>query len=177
MKKILPKPILIVTSVIVLLIIAGCLLWSSHRQKAYLKAVQDASERIGFVALLSEFITSEYYNVWHGAIYDHKIEINGVTHYTSDFNDAISMRKDKIDYKILDAAIYSMDSAMKVTIKICPKKYNKLQSDLMQLYVVSSEYARLAKFPEGSLTTFSAKCSELGTEFMKKQKQISIQIP
>ncbi|MCW0507971.1 hypothetical protein [Riemerella anatipestifer] len=149
---------------------------SCSNKTQYKKGISDAYVELGGAFFWADMITGEVASVWHRAIFDRSYQ----GQYVSDFNEALAQFRNE---DVMKTSIDSMDSCYNKgvsnveKIKNPPKEYEGVYNDIVILATKTGELVKLAKEPEGSLTSFSEKRSRLKEEINAKMHEIALKNP
>jgi len=175
------KLTLIQKTVLIVVIVLFCGVYfgfTKYSEKNYAKNVKEATTQMIVVSTVSQLVTDYYSNIWRNAIYKEKTWSDYTSpYYCKDFNRALVIAKE-------DQSIVSFLKEMnnKVdTVEILMKDLNnpsskniELHTDMVDLYLSTKEFAKLANNPEGSLQSFNQRTGDLTSKISTLVEKIKL---
>lgn len=139
----------------------------------YKKKLESTLTEMVRSAAFAGVTVSSYQDVWRTAIYDN--EYRGA--YCSDFNEALGdyiPKTQELDsYKTALSSFVDMEDRLRELQK-APSKYRGAHDEMIILYTHLSELWSHAKWPNGSLQSFSEDIRRLDKEIAAKSKEIRL---
>ena len=160
----------IITSIIILLIIASSLFyWKYYNDKNYSKELKEAASTMNFQSFVADQMAFGYVSHWRAAI-----------KFNSDFNEWI---EDKRQEFLKDGSIETLsmtkDYVSKKLKKLNnpPNKFKDAYETAVEMFGYYDEFTSLAIQPSGSLQSYSQKTTNLYSEISKIYKQFEVRMP
>lgn len=149
-----------------------------RKLKKYGEDLDVAASSMIIWAATAEEMNDQYYSVWHDAIYEDKVVIDGETAY--DFNDALQLQYDLFESEgklgELQGGIMFTKNFM-TDLKNPPEKYEDAYEALVEMYKPFQKYTALAESPDGSLQSFSETTNQLVSEINAAKEEFDIKLP
>jgi hypothetical protein len=148
--------------------------------KDYHDSIDDVSRQIYNFAAESQNVLAKYSEVWHDAIFDKKVTINGQARYNSayDFNDAITFKKEELsaDIVVIQANVETAKKSLK-DLKNPPEGYSEAYNAVMELFDAANEMATQTQSPSGSLIEFNKNINALIADVKTYYDKFNLVLP
>lgn len=175
--KIKTKVSLILLAIIIAISIPSFFIIRNMKEQAFINNTRLIISMIQSDKGLTDRTIELYIEVWHNAVYKEGTYYTG-EYYHKDFNEAL-----QIVQRVLENNIRTIKEneesfvRMLKNIQHPPSRYSNIHKDLIRLYGLVSDFDSLAITPEGSLTSYSQKTSDLSSSIKSLSKEIGVQLP
>lgn len=176
--KLEKKHLIIGVSVVVLCVVM-CVGWHFYSVNKFEKNATEFKARTSSLLLPMSFVLDDYQKNWRSAIFDKEAyDETGFSRYCSDFNTAISWRKEAMKHltNLIGTYLYDIEDLLK-EMDNPPSKYEKVYDKFVTIYNNLYKLKKQCQSPEGSLQTFSQNINDLVSDIGTDLNETDLTIP